>query len=77
MPLRFIKCLAFTKKHLKIRFSLKKSHFYAVNDGNHPKFWSKKGDLIESYSVSERADDGLSSHACISISMFLTKTDFF
>ena len=29
------------------------------------------------HSVSERSDDGLSSHAFISISTFLTKIDFF
>ncbi len=38
---------------------------------------SKKGCPIKNYSVSERRELGLSSHAFISISIFLTKTDFF
>jgi hypothetical protein len=38
---------------------------------------SKKGFPIKNHSVSERAELGLSPHAFISISIFLTKIDFF
>ncbi len=59
-------------------FSRKKNRvFLAVDDKKGLKTLSKKGCPIKNYSVSERGELGLSSHAFISISIFLTKTDFF
>jgi hypothetical protein len=59
-------------------FSRKKNRvFSAVDDRKGLKTLSKKGCPIKNYSVSERGELGLSSHAFISISIFLTKTDFF
>jgi len=72
LSLLFIKmslCLVFTKTSQNSFFS-EKSHFYVQNDRNHQKFGAKKSYLIKSYSVSERANFGLSSHAFISISTF-------
>ena len=40
-------------------------------------FQPKKGFLIKTFSISERAKHGLSPHVFISISEVLTKTDFF
>ena len=41
------------------------------------RFSAKKGFSDKTYSISERAEDGLSAHVFISISEFLTKIDFF
>ena len=51
--------------------------FLAANDRKELKTSSKKGFQIKNHSVSESAELGLSSHAFISISNFLTKIDFF
>jgi hypothetical protein len=55
----------------------KKSRWSVGVNGNHQKFRPKMGTEEKTDSVSERAEDGLSSHAFISISKILTKTDFF
>ena len=51
--------------------------FSVVNHRNHPNFPPKKRHLEKNYIISERSEDGLSSHAFISIWNFLTKVDFF
>ena len=56
---------------------LKIPDFHRQKNRDHQKFCAKKRHLIKSYSVFERANDGLSSHAFISISTFLTKIVFF
>jgi len=63
----------------KFRFFSRKKNcvFLAVDDRKGLKTLSKKGCPIKNYSVSERGELGLSSHAFISISIFLMKTDFF
>ena len=40
-------------------------------------FGQKRVIRLKNYSVSERAEEGLSSHTFISIFIFLTKIDFF
>ena len=70
----YLKFLAKISKH---SFSRKKSRFLTLDDRKRLKPSSKKGRPIKNQSVSERTKLGLSSHAFISISNFLTKTDFF
>ena len=51
--------------------------FRAAHGENNQKSCKKRGAKNKFYCVSERAEDRLSSHAFISISRFLTKTNFF
>jgi hypothetical protein len=74
-----IKVLIFRAKTSKYFFFEEKNRvFLAVDDRKELKTLSKKGCSIKkNHSVSERVELELSSHAFISISIFLTKTDFF
>jgi hypothetical protein len=58
-------------------FFQNKHIFQEEVNGNHQKFWPKTRCRRKPNIVFERAEDGLSSHAFISILNFLTKIDFF
>ena len=62
----------------KKRKTFVKIDFFAGKPYRKPRdFQPKKGFLIKTFSISERAKDGLSPHVFISISEIFTKTDFF
>jgi hypothetical protein len=77
-PGQKIKKIINREKTKKIfRFFENKASFRVGDYRNHQNFPPKKWYWKKSYIISERARCGLSSHAFISISKFLTKIDFF
>ncbi len=58
-------------------FFLKNAYFSSKSWKSSPKILIKEEVLGKNHIISERTEDGLSSHAIISISTFLTKIVFF
>ncbi len=73
-----IKKIIKREKRKKIfRFFKNKPCFRAADWKNHQNFSPKKRYLVKTYIISERSEDGLSSHTLNSISKFLMKNRLF
>ena len=78
MAMRSIKMRISHKNMQKLVFFSEKTVFLSSRCEKSSKFSVKNASLDKkNYSVSERVEEGLSSHAFISIFIFLTKIDFF
>ena len=77
MPIRSIKIRISNKNTQKLVFFPEKTVFKQSMREIIKIFGQKCVIRLKSYSISERAEEGLSSHAFISIFIFLTKIDIF